>query len=137
MRETTIGARRIQNLFSDHFFGTNFWAMWRTTFAFQDWHSAIELVRYLLRFAQALPRIHSVARVRRTRLNQYDSIVRSIHRWLIDRGVRTEYGTRVTGVDFAEDAAGRAQRGSSSSGTAQPAHTTSNRTTTRLSRSGP
>lgn len=110
MPETTIGARRIQNLFSEHFFITNFWAMWRTTFAFQNWHSAIELKRYLLRFAQELPRIHTLAGVRRTRLNQYDSIVRPIHQWLTDRGVRTEYGTRVTGVDFAEDADGRRAR---------------------------
>lgn len=41
--EHVLGARRIDELFSNHFFGTHFWAMWRTTFAFQNWHSAIEL----------------------------------------------------------------------------------------------
>ncbi|MFE1310517.1 oleate hydratase [Streptomyces sp. NPDC058755] len=102
--EHVIGARRIDEFFSDHFFATNFWAMWRTTFAFQNWHSAIELKRYMLRFAQELPRIHTPAGVRRTRLHQYDSIVRPIQQWLADRGVVTEHGTTVTDADFTGDA---------------------------------
>ncbi|WP_204249215.1 oleate hydratase [Frondihabitans sp. PAMC 28766] len=39
-------------MFGKHFFTTNFWQMWPTTFAFQNWHSAIELRRYFLRFVQ-------------------------------------------------------------------------------------
>ncbi len=101
MPETVIGARRIDELFSPHFLATPFWTMWRTTFAFQNWHSAIELKRYLLRFLQELPRIHTLRGVRRTRLNQYDSIVRPVRRWLTDRGVRIAYGVRVTDLDFA------------------------------------
>jgi oleate hydratase len=106
--EKAIGSRRIDEFFPEHFFATNFWAMWRTTFAFQNWHSAIELKRYLLRFAQELPKIHTLAGVRRTRLNQYDSIVRPIQSWLAERGVVFEYGTRVTNVHFHETDAGRA-----------------------------
>ncbi len=108
--EHTIGARRIEDFFSEHFFASNFWAMWRTTFAFQNWHSAIELKRYFLRFAQEFPRIHTLAGVRRTRLNQYDSIVRPTMQWLADHGVITEYGTRVTDVDFATNGGRRATR---------------------------
>ncbi|MER7463298.1 oleate hydratase [Streptomyces sp. NPDC097981] len=99
--ESVIGARRIEDFFSPHFFTTNFWAMWRTTFAFQNWHSAIELKRYFLRFLQELPRIHTLAGVRRTRLNQYDSIVRPVQAWLERHGVRIERGVRVTDVEFA------------------------------------
>ncbi|MFF7643950.1 oleate hydratase [Streptomyces canus] len=105
--EHAIGARRIDEFFSPHFFATNFWAMWRTTFAFQNWHSAIELKRYMLRFSQELPRIHTLAGVRRTRLNQYDSIVRPVQQWLAERGVVTEHGTTVTDADFTEEAGGR------------------------------
>ena len=108
--EKAIGSRRIDEFFSEHFFATNFWAMWRTTFAFQNWHSAIELKRYLLRFAQELPQIHTLAGVRRTRLNQYDSIVRPIQTWLTERGVVFEPGVRVTDVLFDETGAGRAVR---------------------------
>ena len=104
--EHAIGARRIEDFFSEHFFETNFWCLWRTTFAFQNWHSAIELKRYLLRFIQEFPRIHTPAGVRRTRLNQYDSIVRPLQKWLAERGVQTEYG--VTDADF--ETSGRDRR---------------------------
>ncbi|MGA5822674.1 oleate hydratase [Kitasatospora sp. NPDC094028] len=109
--ESVIGDRRIDEFFSEHFFATNFWAMWRTTFAFQNWHSAIELKRYFLRFLQEFPRIHTLAGVRRTRLNQYDSIVRPLTRWLQEHGVRFEHGVTVTDVDFTEqDGIRRAKR---------------------------
>ncbi|MGW2522593.1 oleate hydratase [Streptomyces sp. NPDC001617] len=104
--EAVIGARRIEDFFSPHFFETNFWAMWRTTFAFQNWHSAIELKRYFLRFMQEFPRMHTLAGVRRTRLNQYDSIIRPLRAWLEARGVRFEYGVRVTDADFTTDEQG-------------------------------
>lgn len=100
--EHSLGTQRIEDYFSAHFFETNFWAMWRTTFAFQNWHSAIELKRYMLRFLQEFPRIHTLAGVRRSTLNQYDSIVRPVVKWLTDQGVRFEYGTKVTDVDFVE-----------------------------------
>jgi oleate hydratase len=50
--ERVLGTKRIEDCFSAHFFETKFWAMWRTTFAFQNWHSAVELKRYMLRFLQ-------------------------------------------------------------------------------------
>ena len=53
--EGLLHTLRIEDCFSPHFFETNFWAMWRTTFAFQNWHSAIELKRYMLRFLQEFP----------------------------------------------------------------------------------
>ncbi|VTU44603.1 oleate hydratase [Variovorax sp. RA8] len=100
--ERIIGTKRIEDCFSSHFFATNFWAMWRTTFAFQNWHSAIELKRYMLRFMQEFPRIHTLAGVRRSAFNQYDSLVRPIEKWLTDQGVQFEYGTKVIDVDLAE-----------------------------------
>ncbi len=109
--EHVLGGRSIDDLFSAHFFQTNFWFLWRTTFAFQNWHSAIELKRYFIRFAQELPRISTLAGVRRTPLNQYDSLVRPIQAWLAARGVIIEHGVRVTDVDFTVvDGARRAER---------------------------
>lgn len=98
--EHALGARRIDELFSEHFFTTNFWQMWRTTFAFQNWHSAIELKRYFLRFIQEFSRIHTLSGVRRTKYNQYDSIVRPLQRFVLDRGVDVRFATKVTDVDF-------------------------------------
>ncbi len=100
--EHGLGAKRIEDCFSAHFFATNFWAMWRTTFAFQIWHSAVELKRYILRFSQELPRIHTLGGVRRTQLNQYDSMIRPLEKWLRDQGVVFEFGTKVTDVDFRQ-----------------------------------
>ena len=102
MPEGLIGARRIQDLFSEHFFQTNFWYLWRTTFAFQNWHSAVELRRYLLRFVQELPKMHTLGGVRRTPLNQYDSLVRPIEAFLASHGVVIEHGVRVTDADFTD-----------------------------------
>ena len=105
--ERVLGTKRIEDCFSPHFFETNFWAMWRTTFAFQNWHSAIELKRYMLRFLQEFPRIHTLAGVRRTTLNQYDAVVRPVERWLREQGVAFEYGSKVVDVDFVEAPDGR------------------------------
>jgi len=105
--ERSLGTQRIEDYFSPHFFETNFWAMWRTTFAFQNWHSAIELKRYMLRFLQEFPRIHTLAGIRRTALNQYDAVVRPMERWLSGQGVVFEYGIKVIDVDFVEQAGER------------------------------
>jgi oleate hydratase len=106
--EQTLGAKRIEDLFEPSFFKTNFWYMWCTTFAFQPWHSAVELKRYLLRFIQEFPRIHTLAGVRRTPYNQYDSIVLPVTKWLKDRGVQFVMGSTVTGLDFKYGSNGKA-----------------------------
>jgi oleate hydratase len=98
--EDSLGAKRIEDVFDPSFFKTNFWYMWCTTFAFQPWHSAVELKRYLLRFIQEFPRIHTLAGVRRTPYNQYDSIVLPVTTWLKDGGVQFVMGAKVTGMDF-------------------------------------
>lgn len=105
--EDALGAKRIEDVFEASFFKTNFWYLWCTTFAFQPWHSAVELKRYLLRFIQEFPRIHTLAGVRRTPFNQYDSIVCPLTAWLKERGVQIETGARVTGLDFKYGPSGK------------------------------
>src|ERR1700712_2143883 len=87
LSEQHIGAKRISDYFDDDFFASHFWTMWRTTFAFQNWHSAIELKRYFHRFMQEFGRIDTLAGVRRSKLNQYDSVIRPIEGWLQSKGV--------------------------------------------------
>lgn len=101
LSEKALGARRIDEVFSEHFFETNFWQMWRTTFAFQNWHSAAELRRYFIRFVQEFSRIHTLSGVRRTVYNQYDSMVRPLQRWILEQGVDVRFGVTVTDVDFS------------------------------------
>ena len=101
--EHALGARRIDELFSEHFFQTTFWQMWRTTFAFQNWHSAIELRRYFIRFVQEFSRIHTLSGVRRTVYNQYDSIVVPLQQWMYTNNVDVQFGATATDADFVDE----------------------------------
>ncbi|MGP0068613.1 MAG: oleate hydratase [Isosphaeraceae bacterium] len=102
--EAMLGDRRIADRFEPSFFETDFWSMWCTTFAFQPWHSAVEFKRYLVRFAHMVPGFNRLEGIMRTVYNQYDSLVRPIQKWLDERGVRFELGTRVTDLVLGEDA---------------------------------
>lgn len=106
--ESSLGIQRIEEVFEPTFFTSNFWFMWSTTFAFQPWHSAVEMKRYLQRFIQELPRIHTLAGVRRTPFNQYDSIVRPLVQWLEAQGVQMVTGARVVDLDFRYGPRGKA-----------------------------
>lgn len=99
--EATIGATAITDWLSPAFFDTKFWYMWATTFAFQPWHSAIELRRYLHRFMLEFSRIETLSGVKRTVYNQYDSLVRPLIRWLQGHGVTLETGCTVADLALA------------------------------------
>jgi oleate hydratase len=85
--EESLGSSCITDWLSPRFFETAFWYMWATTFAFQPWHSAVEFRRYLHRFMLEFSRIDTLAGVKRTIYNQYDSLVLPLQAWLESRGV--------------------------------------------------
>lgn len=101
--EDKMGDSAIGDWFSPEFFRTNFWLMWQTTFAFQAWHSAAELRRYMLRFMHEFPRIQTLAGVARTPLNQYDSIIRPLEAWLRGKGVIYQFSTKVDDLVFVRE----------------------------------
>jgi oleate hydratase len=94
--EATIGNSRITDWLSPRFFETEFWYMWVTTFAFQPWHSAVELKRYLHRFMLEFSRIETLAGVKRTVFNQYDSLVLPLQAWLKSKDVQFVMDCHVT-----------------------------------------
>jgi oleate hydratase len=94
--EGTLGASRITDWLSPSFFETKFWYMWSTTFAFQPWHSAVEFKRYLHRFMLEFSRIETLAGVKRTIYNQFDSLVQPLASWLVEQGVNVLTGCTVT-----------------------------------------
>lgn len=100
--ERMLGRSSIADQFDSAFFKTNFWFMWCTTFAFQPWHSAVEFKRYLVRFAHMVGGFNRLQGIMRTVYNQYDSMVRPLHKWLDQRGVKFEMNTRVTDLDCRE-----------------------------------
>lgn len=85
--EVELSASRITDWLSPAFFETEFWFMWATTFAFQPWHSAVEFRRYLHRFMLEFSRIETLAGIKRTIYNQYDSLVVPLQTWLLAQGV--------------------------------------------------
>ena len=97
--EAALGASRITDHLSPAFFDTAFWFMWATTFAFQPWHGAVEFRRYLHRFMLEFSRIETLAGVKRTVFNQYDSLVLPLQRWLLSQGVRLVNDCTVTELD--------------------------------------
>jgi len=103
--EKTLDGKAIDACFDPAFFQSNFWIMWSTMFAFQTWHSAIELARYLKRFIHLFPGFARMEGVLRTRFNQYDSLIAPIIDWLTVRGVRFETGTAVTDASLSGDSA--------------------------------
>jgi oleate hydratase len=97
--EDTLGASCITDWLSPGFFETEFWYMWATTFAFQPWHSAVEFRRYLHRFLLEFSRIETLAGVKRTIYNQYESLVLPLQAWLTAHGVRLVADCKVTDLD--------------------------------------
>jgi len=96
--ESRLGRSTIADQFDASFFDTDFWFMWCSTFAFQPWHSAVELKRYLARFAHMVDGFERLRGIMRTVYNQYDSLVKPLEKWLMQRGVRIQRGTRITRI---------------------------------------
>lgn len=101
--EDELAPVRIDQLFSPHFFETNFWYMWATTFAFQPWHSAFEFKRYAHAFVNEMPRLNTLGGVHRTPYNQYDSIILPMQKHLKNLGVKFQNSTKVVNIDFKEE----------------------------------
>lgn len=92
----------IADWFKPHFFTTNFWYMWQTTFAFQTWSSLFEFRRYMNRMIFEFSRIETLEGVTRTRYNQYESLILPIHSWLKNQGVDFIINKAVTDIDFED-----------------------------------
>lgn len=101
--EETLDASCITDWLSPGFFETEFWYMWATTFAFQPWHSAVEFKRYLHRFMLEFSRIETLAGVKRTIYNQYDSLVLPLQAWLKAQGVQFVTNCTVTDLDHTTE----------------------------------
>ena len=104
--ESSLGEKRINEVFPKHFFSSNFWLMWCTMFSFQPWHSAVEMRRYLLRFIQLFPQVADLTCVYHTRYNQLHSMIVPLQNWLNAKGVTCRTDTRVIDMDLLESGIG-------------------------------
>ncbi|WNM24339.1 oleate hydratase [Demequina capsici] len=94
---------RIDEFFGREFLDSHFWMYWRTMFAFEEWHSVLEMKLYLHRFIHHIGGLPDFTALKFTKYNQYESLVLPLYTWLLDKGVRFEFHTEVTDVDFAFD----------------------------------
>ncbi|WOE30330.1 MULTISPECIES: oleate hydratase [unclassified Acinetobacter] len=92
--------KRINEVMGEEFFASNFWLYWRTMFAFEEWHSALEMKLYLHRFIHHIHGLPDLSTLKFTKYNQYESLVLPLVKWLKDHGVKFQYNTTVTDVDF-------------------------------------
>lgn len=86
-------------MFSEDFFESNFWLFWRSMFAFEDWHSAIEMRRYLTRFIHLTHTLTDLSALHFSKYNQYESLILPLMKYLESNDVRFVYDTIVKNVE--------------------------------------
>ncbi|AEX85313.1 oleate hydratase [Marinitoga sp. 1135] len=99
-KEEDLGDLTVEQFFTPDYLETNMWLLWRSMFAFQPWHSVVEMKRYMERFIHLLPGMTELRNILFSRYNQYDSFVLPLVKWLKDHGVKFENNTLVTDLDI-------------------------------------
>lgn len=99
-RDEDLYDKKITDVFTDEFFSSNFWLYWRTMFAFEDWHSALEMKLYIQRFIHHIGGLPDFSALKFTKYNQYESLILPMIKYLEANGVDFQYDTRVTNVIF-------------------------------------
>ena len=92
--------KRIDEFFDDEVFDSNFWLYWRTMFAFENWHSALEMKRYIKRYIHHIGGLPDFTALRFTKYNQYESMILPMVKYLEKAGVAFHYNSRVVNVEF-------------------------------------
>ena len=97
--EDQLIGKKIEDVFGEEFFESNFWLYWCTMFAFEKWHSAIEMRRYVLRFVHHIDGLPDFTALKFTRYNQYESLVKPLLAYLEEQGVDFQYECTVSNID--------------------------------------
>jgi Myosin-crossreactive antigen len=92
--------KRIDECFSNEVLDSNFWLYWRTMFAFENWHSALEMKLYIKRFVHHIGGLPDFTALRFTKYNQYESMILPMINYLESFGVQFHYNTKVVNVEF-------------------------------------
>ena len=92
--------KTIEDVFDDEVFDSNFWLYWRTMFAFENWHSALEMKLYFQRFIHHIGGLPDFSALKFTKYNQYESLILPMQKYLENAGVNFKFGTEVTNVIF-------------------------------------
>ena len=92
--------KRITDVFDDEVLNSNFWLYWRTMFAFENWHSALEMKLYIQRYIHHIGGLPDFKALRFTKYNQYESMILPMVKYLESFGVQFHFGVKVVNVEF-------------------------------------
>lgn len=95
--------KSIEEVLDPEFFESNFWLYWKTMFAFNPWHSALEMKLYIQRFVHHIGGLPDFSALKFTKYNQYESLILPLENYLRDNGVQFIYGIEVENVLFDID----------------------------------
>ncbi len=98
--EETLGAATVEQFFDPTFLDTDFYLYWRTMFAFENWHSVVEMKRYMHRFIHLMPGMSKMEKLVFTKYNQYDSMVVPLKKKLEKENVVFDLNTKVTDLEM-------------------------------------
>ena len=99
--EEQLDDKPITDYFSDDVLDSNFWLYWRTMFAFESWHSALEMKRYIQRFVHHVGGLPDFSALRFTRYNQFESLILPMVNYLKGQGVQIHLNTEVVDITFS------------------------------------
>lgn len=96
--ESALEMRTPADWFTPEFTQSVFWLCWSSMLAFRDYHSLIEVRRYILRFMMHDHSMTYLGGILHTQFNEYDSIIKPLQVWLEGLGVTFRMGTTVTAI---------------------------------------
>ena len=102
-RNEDLYDKKITDVFSKDFFASNFWLYWRTMFAFEEWHSALEMRLYVLRFIHHIGGLPDFSALKFTKFNQYESLILPMIKFLQKNNVQFVFDTIVSNVNFTSN----------------------------------
>lgn len=99
-RDEDLYDKTLDDVFDEEFYKSNFWLYWQTMFAFETWHSALEMKLYLQRFVHHVGGLPDFKALRFTKYNQYESMILPMVKYLESFKVDFQYGIEVKNVLF-------------------------------------
>ncbi|MDQ8015213.1 MAG: oleate hydratase [Flavobacterium nitrogenifigens] len=110
-RKDELDDLTIEDYFSETFLESNFWTFWRTMFAFENWHSLLELKLYMHRFLHAIDGLNDLSSLVFPKYNQYDTFITPLRKFLEEKGVNIKFHTLIKDLVIQSNTEGKIVEG--------------------------
>lgn len=101
-RKEDLDDLTIEDYFSEGFLQSNFWFLWRSMFAFENWQSLLEMKLYMHRFLDSIDGFADMSCLVFPKYNQHDTFVKPLVEHLKKHGVKVQFGTRAHDLEMTE-----------------------------------